>query len=573
MRQLPFLAAPSAEKTEQAQSPAIAAPSVEKTQREQSAPAAPYARRPYYNRDGETPVPSRDDYAARRMNVNPTQDNSAAAPNADGSPRDRTSQQPYTPVQPQQSQQSPQFAQPGQPAQPSYQRYPRFTTQQNGFVRQTSQAPQPASQQGASQYAKPYQQQQPSRMQPGRVSPRNASDAPNQTLNELLASGECMDGEGVLEILPDGYGFLRNENCSPGPKDVYVSMTQIRRFNLRTGDYVKGKMRPVREGERYGGLLLINSINDSSPDDAVNRKRFEELTPVHPDERIMLETPARKNDLALRIIDMMAPIGKGQRGLIVSQPKAGKTVLIKKIANAITTNYPQIKLIILLIDERPEEVTDMQRSTKGEVVYSTFDELPENHTRISEMVIERAQRLVESGRDVVILLDSLTRLARAYNLTVPPSGRTLSGGIDPSALYKPKRFFGAARNIEFGGSLTIIATALVETGSRMDDIIYEEFKGTGNMELHLDRKLSERRIFPAIDLNKSSTRREELLLSQRELEGMYQVRKLLSSSSNSEMTEQLIGMMDKTMNNEEFFQRFKGWMAVYEKEGYTYSGR
>jgi transcription termination factor Rho len=354
---------------------------------------------------------------------------------------------------------------------------------------------------------------------------------------------------------------------------VYVSIAQIRRFNLRDGDFVQGKTRPVREGDRYGGLVYINTINGDTPDQALRRRRFEDLTPIHPDERIRLEAPFGGSDMALRVIDIIAPIGKGQRGLIVSQPKAGKTVLLKKIANAITDNHPDIHLIVLLIDERPEEVTDMKRSTKGEVVYSTFDELPENHTRCAEMVIERAQRLVEHGKDVVILLDSLTRLARAYNLTVPPSGRTLSGGLDPCALYKPKKFFGAARNIENGGSLTIIATALVETGSRMDDIIFEEFKGTGNMELHLDRKLSEKRIFPAIDLNKSGTRREELLFEPDELEGAYQIRRLLSNSSNQEMAEQLTGMIEKTSRNDEFFQRLKGWVNIYEKEGYTYRGR
>ena len=384
---------------------------------------------------------------------------------------------------------------------------------------------------------------------------------------------DCRDGEGVLEIHPEGYGFLRAENYLPGTKDVYVSIAQIRRFNLRTGDYVQGKTRPIREGDRYGGLIYINTINGEPPEQAIRRRRFEDLIPVYPQERLKLEAPGGHGDLALRVVDMIAPIGKGQRGLIVSQPKAGKTVMLKKIANAITANYPDIYLIVLLIDERPEEVTDMQRSIQGDVVYSTFDELPENHTRCAEMVIERAQRLVEYGRDVVILLDSITRLGRAYNLVAPPSGRTLSGGLDPCALHKPKRFFGAARNIENGGSLTIIATALVETGSRMDDIIFEEFKGTGNMELHLDRHLSEKRIFPAIDLNKSGTRREELLLSPEELEGVYQVRKLLSNASNQEMAEQLIGMMEKTSTNEEFFQRLKGWISIYEKEGYTYSGR
>ena len=395
----------------------------------------------------------------------------------------------------------------------------------------------------------------------------------NPAVPEMIASGECKDGEGVLEIHPDGYGFLRAENCLPGPNDVYVSIAQIRRFNLRTGDLVAGKTRPTREGDRYGGLIYISAINGMPPEQAAARRPFEQLVPIYPEERLRLEREGERNDLALRAIDIVAPIGKGQRGLIVSQPKAGKTILLKKIANSITKGYPDVHLMVLLIDERPEEVTDMQRSIKGEVVYSTFDEVPENHTRVAEIVLERAQRLVESGRDVVILLDSITRLARAYNLVVPPTGRTLSGGLDPGALHKPKRFFGAARNIENGGSLTIIATALVETGSRMDDIIFEEFKGTGNMEIHLDRALSEKRIFPAIDLNKSGTRREELLMDKEELDGAYTIRRLLSNNNNQETAENLISMLDKTTSNREFFQRLKGWMAVYEKDGYTYSGR
>ena len=315
--------------------------------------------------------------------------------------------------------------------------------------------------------------------------------------------------EGVLEVMPDGYGFLRGDNYLSGPKDIYVSPSQIRRFNLKTGDKVGGKARIPKEGEKFQALLFVQSINGDMPDLAARRTPFEYLTPIYPEERINLETSPREH--ATRLIDLIAPIGKGQRGMVVSPPKAGKTILLKKIANAVCTNYPEIELIVLLIDERPEEVTDMQRSIKGEVIYSTFDEVPEHHTKVAEMVLERAQRLVEQRKDVVILLDSITRLARAYNLTIPPTGRTLSGGLDPGALHKPKKFFGAARNIENGGSLTIIATALVETGSRMDDVVFEEFKGTGNMELHLDRKLSEKRIFPAIDLQKSGTRREELL--------------------------------------------------------------
>ena len=394
-------------------------------------------------------------------------------------------------------------------------------------------------------------------------------NAINPGVPEMLATGECMDGYGVLEVHPEGYGFLRAENYLPGNKDVYVSIAQIRRFGLRNGDYVVGKTRPQREGDRYNAMIYISEINGEPPENAARRKPFESLVPIYPDERLRLEDPNGHSDLALRLIDMLAPIGKGQRGMIVSQPKAGKTTLLKKIANAITRNYPDVHLIVLLIDERPEEVTDMKRSIEGEVVYSTFDEAPENHTRVSEMVLDRAQRLVEQGKDVVVLLDSITRLARAYNLVIPPTGRSLSGGLDPGALHKPKRFFGAARNIENGGSLTIIATALVETGSRMDDIIFEEFKGTGNMELHLDRKLSDRRIFPAIDMFKSGTRREELLLDEQELEGALKIRRLLSGGNPQETAEQLIGMMEKTSSNADFFNRLKGWMAVFEKEGFT----
>lgn len=394
----------------------------------------------------------------------------------------------------------------------------------------------------------------------------------NPAVSEMLASGECGSGEGVLEIQPEGYGFLRVVNYQPSSKDTYVSIAQIRRFNLKTGDYVAGKTRPQREGDKYGAILYIDSVNGEKPDKAIKRKSFDELTPVYPNERIRLENEGNENDLALRALDMIAPIGKGQRGLIVSQPKAGKTVLLKKIANAITENQPDVHLIVLLIDERPEEVTDMQRSIQGEVVYSTFDELPENHTRVAEMVLERSKRLVESGKDVVILLDSITRLARAYNLVSPPTGRTLSGGIDPGALHKPKRFFGAARKIEDGGSLTIIATALIETGSRMDDVIYEEFKGTGNMELHLDRKLSEKRIFPAIDMVKSGTRREDLLLTQEEQEGVTAMRKLLSGGNTQDNAEQLIRMLEQTPNNQAFVAKVKAFVRMWEKAGYTMTG-
>ena len=397
----------------------------------------------------------------------------------------------------------------------------------------------------------------------------------NDAVNELLATGECKDAEGVLEVHQDGYGFLRSNNYLPGRSDVYVSMAQIRKFSLKTGDKVKGKTRPAKEGEKLLALLYIESVNDGPVEECTGRKPFEELTPIYPDQRFKLENIRASRDMAIRLIDLVSPIGKGQRGLIVAPPKAGKTIMLKKIANSITRNYPDVELIVLLIDERPEEVTDMQRSIKGEVVYSTFDEKPDNHTRVAEMVIERAKRLVEHGRDVVILLDSITRLARAYNLTVPPSGRTLSGGLDPSSLYKPKMFFGAARNIENGGSLTIIATALVETGSRMDEIIFEEFKGTGNMELHLDRRLSEKRIFPALDLARSGTRREELLLSNTEREGIWAIRKVLSSGNTAEVTEQLISMLVRTQTNEEFLIRLQEWLNIWEKEGFklTQGGR
>ena len=390
----------------------------------------------------------------------------------------------------------------------------------------------------------------------------------NPAVPEILQTGDCGDAEGVLEVLPDGYGFLRSENYLSGQHDVYVSIAQIRRFGLRTGDMVTGKTRPSKEGERFLALLYITAVNGESPESIVDRKPFEELVPVFPYERYTLELPGT-NSLAIRLIDLIAPVGKGQRAMIVSQPKAGKTTLLKSIANGISTNYPDSHLIVLLIDERPEEVTDMQRSIKGEVLYSTFDELPEHHTRVAEMVQERAMRLVEMGKDVVILLDSLTRLSRAYNLTIPPTGRTLSGGMDPGALHKPKRFFGAARKIENGGSLTIIATALTETGSRMDDMVYEEFKGTGNMEIHLDRKLSERRIFPAIDIYKSGTRREDLLLSTEELDAVRTIRRILAGGNPADVTEQLIGMLEKTSNNEEFLQRLRDWVSIYEKDGYT----
>ena len=368
--------------------------------------------------------------------------------------------------------------------------------------------------------------------------------------------------EGILEVLPDGYGFLRGDNYLSTPKDVYISPIQIKRFRLNTGDKVKGIARFPKEGEKFPALIFVGDVNGDSPDFAMKRKNFDDLIPIHPEERIRLETSS--NEIAMRMIDLISPIGKGQRGMIVAPPKVGKTTLLKKIANSITTNNPEIELIVLLIDERPEEVTDMKRSIKGDVIYSTFDELPEHHAKVAEMVIERAKRLVEHGKDVVILLDSITRLARAYNLVVPASGKTLSGGLDPTALYKPKRFFGAARNIEFGGSLTILATALIETGSRMDDIIFEEFKGTGNMEVHLDRKLSEKRIFPAIDINKSGTRREEKLLTPKELETVFALRKALASMPVADVTEQLLSQMVISKNNEEFLDKMDYFLNSFK---------
>ena len=353
--------------------------------------------------------------------------------------------------------------------------------------------------------------------------------------------------------MPDGYGFLRGEIYLSTPKDVYISPIQIRRFKLDKGDKIKGIARLPKEGEKFPALIYVGEVNGEAPEKAYRRVKFDDLIPIYPNERIRLETTP--DEYSMRIIDLMCPIGKGQRGMIVAPPKVGKTTLLKKIANSISVNNPEIELIVLLIDERPEEVTDMKRSIKGDVIYSTFDELPEHHVKVAEMVLERAKRLTEQKKDVVILLDSITRLARAYNLVVPSSGKTLSGGFDPSALHKPKKFFGAARNIENGGSLTILATSLIETGSRMDDVIFEEFKGTGNMEVHLDRTLSEKRIFPAININKSGTRREELLLSKEELETVFALRKALSTMPMADVTEQLIDQMIATKNNEEFLKR------------------
>ena len=378
--------------------------------------------------------------------------------------------------------------------------------------------------------------------------------------NYKLTNADDQIVEGILEVLPDGYGFLRGKNYLSSPKDVYISSVQIRRFKLDKGDKIKGIARIPQDTEKdkFPALIYVGEVNGEAPEKAGRRKKFDDLIPIYPNERIKLETVP--TEYAMRIIDLMSPIGKGQRGMIVAPPKVGKTTLIKKIANSISINNPEIELIVLLIDERPEEVTDMTRSINGEVIYSTFDELPEHHVKVAEMVLERAKRLTEQGKDVVVLLDSITRLARAYNLVIPSSGRTLSGGLDPSALHKPKKFFGAARNIENGGSLTILATALIETGSRMDDVIFEEFKGTGNMEVHLDKKLSEKRIFPAIDINKSGTRREELLLTPKELETVFALRKAMSSMSVADVTEELISEMVSTKTNEEFIEKMSTFL-------------
>jgi len=379
-------------------------------------------------------------------------------------------------------------------------------------------------------------------------------------LKKHAKSGEDISGDGVLEILQDGFGFLRSADSSylAGPDDIYVSPSQIRRFNLRTGDTVAGKIRPPKDGERYFALLKIHEINFSSPEESKNKILFENLTPLFPDDRLTLEVGnGSTEDLSARVIDLAAPIGKGQRGLIVSPPKAGKTLILQNMAQSIAKNNPECRLIVLLIDERPEEVTEMQRSVRGEVVASTFDEPPARHVQVAEMVIEKAKRLVEHKEDVIILLDSITRLARAYNTIIPSSGKVLTGGVDAHALERPKRFFGAARNLEEGGSLTIIATALVETGSKMDEVIYEEFKGTGNMELHLDRKIAEKRVYPAINVRRSGTRREELLTSEEELQRMWILRKLLTSMEDVQATEFIIDKLKETKTNEEFFNSMK----------------
>ena len=390
----------------------------------------------------------------------------------------------------------------------------------------------------------------------------------NPVVPRMIKAGLLGSGQGVLEVQAGGYGFLRAANCSPGPDDIYVSIAQIRRFGLHSGDFVVGKTREKRVGDRYSALMYIDSVNGDNPEVARLRRPFDSLTPIHPNRRLTLENPEGESDLAMRLLDFIAPIGLGQRALIVAPPKAGKTVLLKKIAQAVRRNHPDIELIVLLIDERPEEVTELKRCVDAQVVYSTFDAPQDNHVRVADMVYERAQRLVEQGKHVVVLMDSLTRLARACN-ALAPGGRAMSGGLAPGVLQRPKRFFGAARNIEEGGSLTIIATVLVETGSRMDDVIFEEFKGTGNAEIRLDRALSEMRVFPAIDLARSGTRREELLLPADEAEGVRAVRRILAQGHTREATQQLIGMLEKTGSNKEFFKKLQEWLAIWEKEGYT----
>ncbi len=403
--------------------------------------------------------------------------------------------------------------------------------------------------------------EQTDRQERGNVPAQNGSLSPTgDPRNDLQDLDSGIEANGILEVMPDGFGFIRCENFLPGENDVYVAPSQIRRFNMKTGDIIRGSRRVKTATEKFAALLYVTTINGYPTHVVEKRPNFEDLTPIFPNKRLNLEVRGGRNTTAMRVMDLLAPIGKGQRGMIVSPPKAGKTTLLKQVAKAVTTNYPNMHLIILLIDERPEEVTDIKESVVGpnvEVIYSTFDELPERHKRVSEMVIERAKRLVEHGRDVMILLDSMTRLARAYNLVVPPSGRTLSGGLDPAALHMPKRFFGAARNMREGGSLTILATALVDTGSRMDDVIYEEFKGTGNMELVLDRKLSEKRIFPAIDILKSGTRRDDLLLTSEEAEAVESVRKATNSMKADESVEKVLDLFTRTRTNREFVEMAK----------------
>lgn len=428
-------------------------------------------------------------------------------------------------------------------------------TKQREQTSQREQTPQREQAQREQTPQREQAQQRPAREpREGRENPKE-SGAVDETISNLDSG---IMANGILEVMPDGYGFIRCENYLPGENDVYVSPSQIRKFNLKTGDIVAGNTRVKTQQEKFSALLYVSSVNGYHPGVAQKRKNFEDLTPIFPNRRIRLERPGCS--VAMRIVDLVSPIGKGQRGMIVSQPKAGKTTLLKEIAKSVTKGNPDMHLIILLIDERPEEVTDIKEAIVGEnveVIYSTFDELPEHHKRVSEMVIERAKRLVEHGKDVMILLDSITRLARAYNLTVPPSGRTLSGGLDPAALYMPKRFFGAARNMREGGSLTILATALVDTGSKMDDVVFEEFKGTGNMELVLDRKLSEKRVFPAIDIVKSGTRRDDLLLEPEEQEAVEIMRKAINGMRTDEAVENILNLFARTRNNQEYIHMVK----------------
>lgn len=423
---------------------------------------------------------------------------------------------------------------------------------QNTSVSRNNPSVQGEQQQAAAMQGKLVQNQS---MSPDRTMQQGQKRIQDLSPAEMEQQDSGIEREGILEVLSEGYGFIRCDNFLPGERDIYVAPAIIRKYHLRTGDILSGNLRVKSQSEKFGALLYLKSVNGCSPESVMDRIKFEKLTPVFPNERIRLETPG--SQISMRMMDLISPIGKGQRGMIVSQPKTGKTTLLKQVAKAVKTNHPKMHLIVLLIDERPEEVTDIKESIMGhnvDVIYSTFDELPENHKRVSEMVIERAKRLVEHGQDVMILLDSITRLARAYNLTVQPSGRTLSGGLDPAALYMPKRFFGAARNMREGGSLTILATALVDTGSKMDDVVFEEFKGTGNMELVLDRRLSEKRVFPAIDLPKSSTRREDLLLTQEEIEANYLMRKAFNGVKSDEAVEKIIEMFRRTKNNQEFIQ-------------------
>ena len=428
-------------------------------------------------------------------------------------------------------------------------------TKQREQTSQREQTPQREQAQREQTPQREQAQQRPAREpREGRENPKE-SGAVDETISNLDSG---IMANGILEVMPDGYGFIRCENYLPGENDVYVSPSQIRKFNLKTGDIVAGNTSVKTQQEKFSALLYVSSVNGYHPGVAQKRKNFEDLTPIFPNRRIRLERPGCS--VAMRIVDLVSPIGKGQRGMIVSQPKAGKTTLLKEIAKSVTKGNPDMHLIILLIDERPEEVTDIKEAIVGEnveVIYSTFDELPEHHKRVSEMVIERAKRLVEHGKDVMILLDSITRLARAYNLTVPPSGRTLSGGLDPAALHMPKRFFGAARNMREGGSLTILATALVDTGSKMDDVVFEEFKGTGNMELVLDRKLSEKRVFPAIDIVKSGTRRDDLLLEPEEQEAVEIMRKAINGMRTDEAVENILNMFARTRNNQEYIHMVK----------------